>query len=86
VVKPLTEREEREFVPLTGFDRILSDNARGIQPQPPQGDRVTSPALLSSSIKQPETPRSVKKCWQKLRKAIDSPLDRPSRVEKVERR
>lgn len=86
MVKPLTEREEREFVPLTGFDEIFGDNARGIKPQPPQGDRVISPIPSSSSIEEPETPRSVKKSWQKLRKAIESPLDRPGRVEKVERR
>lgn len=64
VVKPLTEREEREFIPLEGFDQIFEDDARGIQPQPsqpPREGRDISPVLSSSSIEQPTTPRSVKK-------------------------
>jgi hypothetical protein len=53
VVKPLTEREEREFIPLEGFDQVFGDNARGIQPQssqPSREGRDISPTISSSSI------------------------------------
>lgn len=32
VVKPLSDREEREFIPLRGFDMIDSDEGRGARP------------------------------------------------------
>jgi hypothetical protein len=86
VVKPLTKREEREFVPLKGFDQIFEDNARGKLPQPSREYRDISVALSSSSIEEPNTPRSVKKSFQKLLKVAQSPTDLAERVQKIERR
>jgi hypothetical protein len=86
VVKPLTEREEHEFVPLEGFDQIFEDDARGKLPQPSRECRDISVALSSSSIEEPNTPRSVKKSFQKLRKVAQSPTDLAERVQKIERR
>ncbi|OKP14126.1 hypothetical protein PENSUB_181 [Penicillium subrubescens] len=86
VVKPLTEREEREFVPLEGFDQISEDDARGKLPQPSRECRDISVALSSSSIEEPNTPRSVKKSFQKLLKVAQSPTDLAERVQKMERR
>jgi hypothetical protein len=62
MVKPLTDREEEDFVLLRGFDQINGDDTRGI-------DRTRSndsPTLSSSSIKLPNTPRSIKKSLTKL--------------------
>lgn len=86
IVKPPTEREEQEFVPLEGFDQPFGDDTRGIVLEALQDSRELSPVPSSSSIEQPETPRSIKKSFSKLLKAINSPLDEAQKVEKVERR
>ena len=88
VVKPLSDREESEFVPLRGFDVFNSAEARGGAP-PPEASSAhgrLSPAPSSSSIELPNTPRSLKKSFQKIRpylSASDKKLHR--RIKRIER-
>lgn len=87
VVKPLTDREEREFIPLQGFDQIDGEG-RGIpqETSPEVQPRNQSPTLSSSSIEEPNTPRSVKKSFQKLRKTLDLESPLAINAEKANRR
>jgi hypothetical protein len=83
VVKPLSDREESEFVPLRGFDTIDSAEARG---GPPPPEARLSPVPSSSSIELPNTPRSLKKSFQKIRPYLptsDEKLHR--RIKRIER-
>ena len=84
VVTPLSDREEREFIPLRGFDMVDSAEARGA-PEASAQDRL-SPAPSSSSIELPNTPRSLRKSFQKIRPyllATDEKLHR--RIKRIER-
>ncbi|KAJ5364937.1 uncharacterized protein N7496_010650 [Penicillium cataractarum] len=87
IVKPLTDREEDEFIPLQGFDQVDGDDAHGINRTRERTRSSQSPTLSSSSIELPNTPRSVKKSFTKLQRVIKSPLGAESeRKEKVIRR
>ena len=82
VIKPLSDREEREFVPLHGFDIVNSANARGVL----EGQERLSPAPSSSSIELPNTPRSLRKSFQKIQPYIpadDKKLHR--RIKRIKR-
>ena len=84
VVKPLSDREEREFIPLRGFDMVDSAEARGAPDISTAQERL-SPAPSSSPIELPNTPRSLKKSFQKIRAllATDEKLHR--RITRIER-
>jgi hypothetical protein len=77
VVKPLSDREEREFIPLRGFDIVDSAEARGA-PDISSAQERLSPAPSSSSIELPNTPRSLRKSFKKIRPylATDEKLHR----------
>jgi hypothetical protein len=86
VVKPLSDREEREFVPLRGFDTIDSADARGSNQSASTAQERLSPAPSSSSIELPNTPRSLRKSFQKIHPylpASDEKLHR--RIRRLER-
>jgi hypothetical protein len=88
VVKPLSDREESQFIPLRGFDTIDSAKARGEGegPLPEASQARVSPVPSSSSIELPNTPRSLKKSFQKIRPYLPSSDEKlHRRIQRIER-